>query len=237
MIAKKHPGSKQPRERVTSSVQEAPPTEEPCLPATEAEQTFYYSDIAYADYMKMREAYPKLRLEYLDGCVYAMTSPSKNHHALVMRCLFMIQPQIQNRRCELYNTGLGTRADELTAEPDLVMHCGDAVWAENDPDVLTNPCLLIEVTSPSTRRNDERTKLEYYTRIPSLQYYLLISQRRREVTVWTREPDDWTVRIHTGRERIFLRNLEITLDLDRLYEGLPNPVPLEEVPPDQRAPR
>ncbi|HEX7119832.1 MAG TPA: Uma2 family endonuclease [Longimicrobiales bacterium] len=56
-------------------------------------------------------------------------------------------------------------AENAIDYPDVMV-----VREPHDPEavVLTDPCLLVEVTSPSTETIDRREKLAAYTRIPTL---------------------------------------------------------------------
>lgn len=57
----------------------------------------------------------------------------------------------------------------------------------------TNPVLLIEVLSPSTRSYDFGTKLPCYKQVPSLQTILFLEQDKPLVTVMERQaPNQWT---------------------------------------------
>ena len=48
---------------------------------------------------------------------------------------------------------------------------------------MTNPTLIVEVLSKSTEEYDRGDKFEHYKRIPSLQQYVLVSCRDREIEV------------------------------------------------------
>ena len=53
--------------------------------------------------------------------------------------------------------------------------------------VAREPCIVVEVTSPSTARIDRGEKLEAYRRIPALRAYLIVDHRRRRVERHWRE--------------------------------------------------
>ncbi|NJL05437.1 MAG: Uma2 family endonuclease [Chloroflexaceae bacterium] len=52
---------------------------------------------------------------------------------------------------------------------------------------LLNPCLLVEVLSPSTAARDRGVKFTHYQRIPTLQEYLLVDSEQVLVEQW--QPD------------------------------------------------
>ena len=61
----------------------------------------------------------------------------------------------------------------------LFRSCGEPEYLEGRTDTITNPVLLVEVLSPGTAHIDYGEKLAEYTRIESLQAYVLISQDRQ----------------------------------------------------------
>jgi Uma2 family endonuclease len=77
------------------------------------------------------------------------------------------------------------------------------------------------VLSDSTERIDRREKLLAYTRIDSLQEYLLVSQERPEVEIHRRR-DDWRGTIHTEGS-IILEFVGIEIPLEQVYEEVPLP--------------
>ena len=67
--------------------------------------------------------------------------------------------------------------DDTFYYPD-VMVVREPLESEN-PTFQREPCLLVEVTSPSTETTDRREKLAAYKAIPTLKAYLIVSQERR----------------------------------------------------------
>jgi Uma2 family endonuclease len=75
---------------------------------------------------------------------------------------------------------------DLATYPDASVVCGPT---ERDPDKktnVTNPRLLIEVTSDGTETYDRGEKLAHYQRIPSLEAIVVVSHREPRVDVWSR---------------------------------------------------
>lgn len=77
---------------------------------------------------------------------------------------------------------------------------------------VNSPCLLIEVLSDSTQSKDFYNKRPYYTKLPSLLYYILVSQTDYRVEVVERNIDFWKYQIIEGVETIVeLPLLQISL--------------------------
>jgi Uma2 family endonuclease len=86
------------------------------------------------------------------------------------------------------------RVKEHTAhEPDALVYCGPDL--PRDAREVPDPVIVVEVSSPSTRRLDGSLKLAGYFSLPSVQHYLIIDpdgppvihhQRQVDGTVLTR---------------------------------------------------
>jgi len=82
--------------------------------------------------------------------------------------------------CEALGDGVTIEVDEDTDyEPDAVVNCGPP--ASPDATAAANPVIVAEVLSPGTQSIDTGEKLAGYFRLVSVQHYLVISTRRREV--------------------------------------------------------
>ena len=92
---------------------------------------------------------------------------------------------------------------------------------------LDQPCLIVEVTSASTRRTDRGEKLDAYRNIDSLRAYLIVEQLRRQVTYYTRDGrSEWT-RSDLGNYGELAIPCPLTqLTLEGIYDGV-DAVPLK----------
>lgn len=97
--------------------------------------------------------------------------------------------------------------------------------------LVREPCLVVEVTSSSTRTTDLREKLAGYQRVPSLRAYLVVEQDLRSVERhWSDEHGRWwhaTVNPQRTNGRIHVPCPETELTLDEIYAGV-DPDPPEQ---------
>jgi Uma2 family endonuclease len=84
----------------------------------------------------------------------------------------------------------------------------------------TNPILLIEILSPSTRAYDFGTKLPCYKQIESLQTILFIEQDKPLVTVMERQaPNQWIdITFQQATDSFVVAGTEITLE--QIYQDV-----------------
>jgi len=77
----------------------------------------------------------------------------------------------------------------LCTYPGVVVVCGQARFDDEQRDTLLNPSVLIEVLSKSTEAYDRGEKSGNYRQLEALAEYLLISQDKRHVEPYVRQPD------------------------------------------------
>ncbi len=134
--------------------------------------------------------------------------------------------QLRGSRCRVFTSDLGVRVlvTGLATYPDASVVCGPT---ERDPDKktnITNPRVLVEVTSDSTEDYDRGEKLEHYKQIPSLEAAVIVSHREKLIEVWSREAGAvvWTcARVRAGEAR--LPSLQCSLDVDAIHASAQEP--------------
>jgi len=92
--------------------------------------------------------------------------------------------------------------------------CGPA--ASPDAIAAANPVIVVEVLSPSTQSIDTGDKLAGYFRVASVQHYLIVSTRRREVIHHRRQGEIIVSKV-TNVGSIGLDPPGITIDVAEFY--------------------
>lgn len=174
----------------------------------------------YADYRRLESESP-LKLEYSDGEIFAMAGGTPEHGALAMQFVRLISAALPPT-CTVFSSDVKIRvaASDLATYPDVSIVCGPASHADDDPNALTNPRFLVEVTSPSTEEYDRGDKLSQYKQLASLEAMFLISHRTKRVTVVSRSGNRWEEREVRAGERVEFSDA-IAFDVDDLYAVAP----------------
>ncbi len=103
-----------------------------------------------------------------------------------------------NLPCEVFGDGMSVRVDADTIyEPDAMVRCGPPI-DENAIEV-SDPVILVEVVSPSSRKRDTGSKLEDYFRIPSVRHYLIVKTENNAI-IHHRRGDKGDIATHIVRE-------------------------------------
>lgn len=99
--------------------------------------------------------------------------------------------------CQAFSDGVTVEIDDHTDyKPDAVVNCGPAPHL--DAVAVPNSVIVVEVASPSAQSVDSGEKLADYFRNPSVQHYLIVRLRRREVIHNMRRGDEVTSQVITA---------------------------------------
>lgn len=134
------------------------------------------------------------RAELIDGQIYYMAPPNRNHQKIVLNLSRQIADYIEKNHgsCEVDIAPFAVflNADDKNyVEPDISVIC--------DPDKLDEkgcngaPDWIIEIVSPGSRRMDYFTKVFKY-RTAGVREYWIVDPVKNRITVWNFEKDDNT---------------------------------------------
>lgn len=175
---------------------------------------------SYEDYVRALEM-SDLRLEFQDGVIYAMAGGTRAHVQLSAAMIGLLYARLP-KTCKVATSDMKVRveATELSTFPDVSVVCGEATVPAIDANAITNPILLVEVTSKSTEDYDRGDKLSQYKQIPSLRAVVFVSHRAHRVTIVERTADGWDERDYRAGEVMKIDTPAIELRVDELYEGI-----------------
>jgi len=176
----------------------------------------------YADYLGF-EASSNVKHEFLEGQIHAMAGGTPEHAALAAAVITLLGPQLRGGECRPYNSDLRVRTPSgLTTYPDVTIICGPRAIDAIDPLAITNPAVIVEVSSRSTEEYDSGDKFEHYRTFPSLLQYVLVSHRERSVEIRSREKDGWRTTI-VPEGSIAELAVDARLDVRELYDAAAEP--------------
>jgi Uma2 family endonuclease len=105
--------------------------------------------------------------------------------------------------------------------PDVSVVCGDVKLLDEQKDVLLNPVLIVEVTSPGTRNYDCGYKFGEYSKIPGLCEYLIVDETRPFIQHWAERDGRWVLTQHKDfTETVELVSVTATLPVAGIYDGI-----------------
>jgi Uma2 family endonuclease len=173
--------------------------------------------LTLADYLAVERTSPR-KHEFSDGQIYLMAGGSPRHNYLAANTVAALHRALRGGPCFPLTADQRIRtSDGLYTYSDGSVFCGALDLAEEQ--TATNPMLLVEVLSDSTRTYDRGDKLELYKAIPTLRHVVLIEPDGIDVEVWSRRGDAWVREVRVERtDRVVLDALGIALSVGDIYE-------------------
>lgn len=149
--------------------------------------------VSYEEFMKIAEQ-SELRLEYINGEIFVLSSPSIQHQRISGKLFILFNKYFQDKSCQVFYAPFDVHLDKKefkepdVVQPDLLIACDIDKTTPEDQHYLGTPTLVVEILSPSTRKNDMAYKLNSYMLAGVEEYWLV-------------DPDKETVMIYTFKDR------------------------------------
>ena len=192
-----------------------------CTMSARAVHPVFYS---FRDYVRVEQD-SQIKHEYLDGQIYAMAGGTAEHAllaAVITSELMVALRGLRDGRCRVYSSDMRVRVRKagLCTYPDVTVVCGPREPDPEDVNTVTNPIVLVEITSKSTEKYDRGEKFDHYKQIRSLREYVLVSQRERAIEVRRRTASGWwTSHVARAGEKAVLKSVDVTLNVDAIYRA------------------
>ncbi len=183
----------------------------------------HFDSISIEQYLAF-ELSSEIKHELVDGQIYAMTGASENHNYIAGNIFSELHNHLKNSSCRPFTSDMKIKTARGNFRyPDVMVVCDKD---QEDPYYKTQPVILIEVISSSTRKVDRKDKLLEYINIPSLQEYLIIEQDFVDIEVFKRSQDWHSTHYFLGEE-ITLESIDLTLKVEDVYYRVNNPEMME----------
>ncbi len=162
--------------------------------------------------------------EYYEGEVFAMSGASLKHNVIFSNLFTDIGSKLKGKGCRPYGSDLRIHIPKNTlyTYPDISIICGEADLTDKEFDTATNPSVIIELLSKSTRNYDKGEKFTLYRDIDSLKEYVLVDTEKIYVEKHIRNADgSWQLTDYRSLENSFtIESIQITILLMNVYEGI-----------------
>lgn len=139
------------------------------------EKRFYTPE----EYLELEEK-AEIRNEYMNGEIIPLTGGTTNHNRIMLNVSAALNFAFRKQDYEVFmeNVRLWIAEKRIYTYPDIMVISGEPEYFTNRPDTVTNPQVIFEVLSDSTKGYDREGKFDAYRTISSFQEYLLIDQTR-----------------------------------------------------------
>ncbi len=184
------------------------------------QETAKKSNLTHEQYFALEEK-SEIRHEYYQGEIFAFAGGSYNHAKIISN---IIRSCTLDENCSMFSSDLRVwvKSSDLFTYPDILIICGQPQFYKNRDDTVTNPLLIGEVLSESTKNYDRGEKFLFYRQLPSLKHYLLIDQYSIHVEYFKLGADGhWVLSEYSNLEdQIDITNPDFSISLKEIYRGI-----------------
>lgn len=147
----------------------------------------------------------------------AMTGGSAAHAAIERNLIIALGNRLRGRPCQVFTSNLKVFAAGSIRYPDAFVICRPFGRQER---VIEDPVVVFEILSHSTALTDRFIKAREYLNTPSIRRYVILEQDFIGATVLERASDQWISHAATDGDHLVMPEIDVTLPLSDLYEGL-----------------
>ena len=159
------------------------------------------------------------RHEFFRGETFAMVGGTLRHNRVILNLASRISDHLEGSPCQVFAESVKVELVEGVLYPDVMVTCGKA--DADDEVTVTDPRLIIEVLSPSTKGYDKRDKFILYRTLVSLREYVLIDPARRQIEVFTvTDAGSWLLTDQTRSDSLSLTSIDCVLPLNLVFKGV-----------------
>lgn len=162
---------------------------------------------------------PDKKAELSNGVIRMMTGGTAAHNRVQGNVMAALHSALRGSGCSPYGSDMGVRMHDLSLRyPDVSVFCGRE-GPENDKlREFDDPEMVVEVLSPSTRREDLEVKLPEYKSVPTMQTILFIDPDAGTMRLLQRTgPAAWNDAELAAGSDVVLPQFGLTIAYDNLF--------------------
>ena len=188
---------------------------EKILPQTERKYTV-------EEYLRLEKKDGK-RHEYANGKILTKSGSGRKHNLICSNMTIAIGSRVVGQKFEVYVNGMRVQLNSRNfCYPDLIVVGSNPKFDSQEPDVLLNPSVIIEVSSQATSTRDKTEKLEGYLAMESVRDCLLVKEDSLKVEHYAKQsPKMWMYKIYDGRDDIVsLDSINCKISVAEIYSQI-----------------
>ena len=148
--------------------------------------------LSIAEWLELEQS-EGVRYEYHNGEVFAMAGGTLTHTVISGNAFRLLENSFidKDKDCQAFISDLKIEISKKGryVYPDTLAVCGEVDESKSVTGAIPNPVLVIEVTSKSSEAYDRNGKFHFYTSLPSVKQYMIVSQTGPFVTLYNRNPE------------------------------------------------
>jgi Uma2 family endonuclease len=162
----------------------------------------------------------EVKHEFVEGQLIEMPGEKRIANRVAGSIYALLLQLLNHKVFEIYiqDVKLSTVKNKRYRYPDVMVV---PVVDDEDDDMVHQAIFIAEILSPSTEKTDRNEKLKEYSKIPSLQYYLLVSQEEAIIELYRRNGDIFEYTFFTEKtDAINFPFFDIKFTLDDIYKKI-----------------
>jgi Uma2 family endonuclease len=175
------------------------------------------------DYLELEER-SDVKHEYHDGEMIAMSGGTTRHNEIALNLAAYFKQKLRGQDYKTYigDVKLWIPSTRLYTYPDVMLIRGTPIYHDKGMITVTNPLLIGEVLSKSTKNYDQGDKFDAYRSIPEFREYLLLDQTQLRVMQHVKTPEGkWLMTEYLGELAIVkLGAIDVEIPIGDLYDGV-----------------
>jgi Uma2 family endonuclease len=181
------------------------------------EQRYYTPE----EYLALEET-AEYKSEYHDGEIVPMTGGTTNHNRIARNILIGLSLRLRGQDYEVFigDVRLWIPRIKRFTYPDVMVIAGQPEYYDNRKDTITNPQVIIEVLSKSTKSYDRGDKFKFYRTIPGFQEYILLDQNQMFIEQYSKQENKrWSYSWYDEEDpALIFSSFQVEVPLADIYE-------------------
>lgn len=144
--------------------------------------------VSYEEFMEIYEK-STLRMEFINGEIYLLGSPSIGHQELLGRLYLIFNKYFKAKKCRVFFAPFDVHFNKKeikepdVMQPDLLVACDLENNVTEKGKYMGTPTSVVEILSDSTRTKDMIDKLNTY-RLSGVKEYWIVDQKQKNIMVY-----------------------------------------------------
>jgi Uma2 family endonuclease len=159
--------------------------------------------------------------EYYKGEIFAMAGAGARHNIISVNIISALAAGLKGKDCQPYGSDMRIHIPEnsLFTYPDISIICGDIITSIDNEDAVTQPVVIIEILSASTKDYDRGEKFRLYRAIRTLKEYILIDSESIHAERFAINDEGfWQLKeYNSAEEEIIMTTVNVLLTLKDAY--------------------
>lgn len=172
------------------------------------------------EYLALEET-ADFKSEYINGQIFPMAGGSTNHNQIALNFSTELNFTFKklDYRVFMSDVRLWIPQKRIYTYPDVMVVVREPEYFNNRTDTITNPQVIVEVLSSSTKGYNQGGKFEAYRTIPTFAEYLLVDQTKVYVEQYSKTANKrWSLREYDAEDAaITFASVEFQISLADVY--------------------